>query len=48
MRSGERKVVSTKDTISSLLGGRSCSAAMTGESSVPEVKLVRTPSKPEE
>ena len=37
MKSGEPEVVSTKDTISSLPGGRNCSAAMTGESPVPEV-----------
>ena len=34
---GEPKVVSTKDTVSSLPGGRNCSAAMTGESPVREV-----------
>jgi len=36
MMSGEPKVVSTKDTIAGLPGGRNCSAAMTGEISVPE------------
>jgi len=37
MTSGEPKVESTKDTISSLPGGRSWSAAMTGGSSLLEV-----------
>ena len=37
MMSGEPKAESTKDTISSLPGGRNYSAAMTGESSLPEV-----------
>ena len=34
----EPKVVSTKDTVSSLPGGRNCSAAMIGESPVREVE----------
>ena len=37
MTSGEPKVLSTKDTVSSFPGGRTCSAAMTGESLVREV-----------
>ena len=34
---GEPKVLFTKDTVSSLPGGRNCSAAMTGECPVGEV-----------
>ena len=37
MKCGELKVVSTKDKVSSLPGGKHCSAAMTGECPVAEV-----------
>ena len=37
MKSGQQKAASTKDTVSSLPGGRNGSAVMTGESPVQEV-----------